>query len=1105
MMIDKRKIRSFAGLLCAGLLLLTACKDDDFYKGKYCPEGEPATISLKISVPQMDVKTRAGANEDATVNSLWVGIYNVKSGKCTYNAIIDNTKEKHGLYTLSDVNTFSGESRIVAVANVRQNYGYCSKELIKEDNASIPVGARSFLSELLLAADTWDKYTAIAAAHVNPGNISSYGNNQVMAGVYQTYGDTSNDDGWNNDQTIDIQPGDNPLGGAIHLRRLLSYVKFNIFTEPGEGIKNLTVNLKSWEVCNVPTLSYLHEQEGNVGDVATYLATTDKPGIAGNYASSTNSYDFANETQNGQSYRTFEFHQYENKHTGILSGDKQTYNYREEEYHDGATGANTGIYQSLCATVNASDPNNFASYVKMDAEVSYDFQEDGADVHRTGMATYYIHLGYCEGAGEVEKANDFNCRRNTKYTYNVTIKGMDKIVVEAKNEKGEEYQHGAEGEVYDTSEKVINLDAHYNVFNIQLSNKERANLEYLIRAPYGNEVKEVRREKSGNKFVKTGEGLKQFHQWIQFLPTDEEGKTLAEYKPKEVWSLDELITLKEDEKEDDTTQKWYTVFVNENVYYGDPTTDMATANTGNEVNNEWWKYVNKAPRTIYISIQQSNVSEDQDSRYGHAKYVINQKSIQTYYNTEENVPSSTAIGVEHINESSGLTLRWTSKWNESNNPQLTGDQVDQANQANLVTGWNSDNGRWNVWYYLTHNQRVDREPLWNDFASMTQIAESPKITNDNTGIFNKEATQYPVFQINSREKTTTTIYDPRGANGGEDAYHPMDLCLSRNRDLNGDGKIDANELRWYLPAMGKYARIVLGRNSLETPLIDPTHFNPTSFRQRAENSMFHYVSSGGMILWAEEGLSVEKKWVTGDKNSSAWEVRCIRNLGVNLTQVVGEDPIERAYTHNRTERTFKMTHYDQASVRQQAITGTGMPLHSIIDPLNLPYKKFQYAANDCSSIGATTDDVYVNGEGKLFLTKYKYNSIYNGYTINVNSSGWQESVANNAICGQYYEGSEDNPYTGKGCWRVPNQKELTMIRREKLLKASEGQMWNWISSSYAFLDADNVDKYVVGVYHNNGRLGEPEYYGNNAALEYYGGNYNNPTYTHVRCVRDVVE
>ncbi|MDE6179762.1 MAG: hypothetical protein K2G02_01265 [Phocaeicola sp.] len=1098
MMIDKRKIRSFAGLLCAGLLLLTACKDDDFYKGKYCPEGEPATISLKISVPQMDVKTRAGANEDATVNSLWIGIYNVRSGKCTYNAIIDNTEEKkeHELYTLSDVKTFSGESRIVAVANVRQNYGYCNEELIKEDDTSISVGTRSFLSELLLAADTWDKYTAIAAAHVNPGNISSYGNNQVMAGVYQTYGGgTSNDDGWNNGQTIDIQPGSNSLEGAIHLRRLLSYVKFNLFTEPGEGIKNLTVKLKSWAVCNVPTLSYLHEQEGNVGDVATYLETTDKSGIAGNYASSTGSFDFANETQDDRSYRTFEFHQYENKHTGILVEDKQKYNYREEEYIGGE--GNTGIYKSLCQTEDINDPNNFASYVKIDAEVSYDFQEDDATVHRTGIATYYIHLGYCEGDNEATKANDFNCRRNTKYTYNVTIKGMDKIVVEAKKEDGE-YQHGAEGEVYDTSEKVINLDAHYNVFNIQLSNKERANLEYLIRAPYGNEVKEVRREKKvdSNEFVKTGEELKQFHQWIQFFPTDEKGETLAEYKPDEVWSLEQLITqFKEGEDQNDETQKWYTVFVNENVYYGDPTTDMADANTGNEVDNEWWKYVNKEPRTIYISIQQSNVSADQDSRYGHAKYVINQKSIQTYYNTEENVHSSTAIGVEHINESSGLTLRWTSEWNGLNNPQLTGEQ------ANSVTGWNSDNGRWNVWYYLTHNQRGGRKPLWNYFASMTQIAKSPAITNDKTGTFNKVATQYPVFQITSRETTTTTQYDPRGAGASEAAYHPMDLCLSRNRDLNGNGKIDENELRWYLPAMGKYARIVLGRNSLETPLIDPTHFDPTSFGQRAENSMFHYVSSGGMILWAEEGLSVEKKWVTGVENSSAWEVRCIRNLGVNLTQVVDEDPIERAYTHNSTERTFEMTHYDQASVRQQAITGTGMPLHSIIDPLNLPYKKFQYARKDCSSIGATTDDVYVNGEGKLFLTNYTSGF----YGIEMNTSGWKESVANNAICGQYYEGREDDPYTGKGCWRVPNQKELTMIRREKLLNASGGQMWNWISSSYAFLDADNVDKYVVGVYHNNGRDRDPVYYGNNAALEYYGYNNSPHTFTHVRCVRDVVE
>lgn len=39
-------------------------------------------------------------------------------------------------------------------------------------------------------------------------------------------------------------------------------------------------------------------------------------------------------------------------------------------------------------------------------------------------------------------------------------------------------------------------------------------------------------------------------------------------------------------------------------------------------------------------------------------------------------------------------------------------------------------------------------------------------------------------------------------------------CLSRNRDLNGNGVIDENELRWYLPAIKQYIGLAVGDNVL---------------------------------------------------------------------------------------------------------------------------------------------------------------------------------------------------------------------------------------------------------------------------------------------------
>ncbi|MCQ5300080.1 hypothetical protein NE644_22010, partial [Blautia wexlerae] len=45
-------------------------------------------------------------------------------------------------------------------------------------------------------------------------------------------------------------------------------------------------------------------------------------------------------------------------------------------------------------------------------------------------------------------------------------------------------------------------------------------------------------------------------------------------------------------------------------------------------------------------------------------------------------------------------------------------------------------------------------------------------------------------------------------------------CLSRNRDENGNGKIDLDELKWYLPATDQLASMFLGAKSLPSPLFD---------------------------------------------------------------------------------------------------------------------------------------------------------------------------------------------------------------------------------------------------------------------------------------------
>lgn len=85
-------------------------------------------------------------------------------------------------------------------------------------------------------------------------------------------------------------------------------------------------------------------------------------------------------------------------------------------------------------------------------------------------------------------------------------------------------------------------------------------------------------------------------------------------------------------------------------------------------------------------------------------------------------------------------------------------------------------------------------------------------------------------------------------------------CLLRNRDLNGDDIIDANEVRWYLAAIDQLTDIYLGEYALD----DESRLYPADPKFRPGTSeakpYWHYTSSSAngddpWVLWAEEGAS----------------------------------------------------------------------------------------------------------------------------------------------------------------------------------------------------------------------------------------------------------
>lgn len=1023
-------------------MLFTSCEDEQFVSIKEDESGLPACVNIKIQVPEMTVRTRSLTDaQENQVNDLWLAIYS-ESGARTYGA--DQTITKHDgthvPYTLENIPTKSGRSYIVAVANYKNNRGVSDKISLGDGTEAHP------LADLLGKADTFEKFKSIAVSLTAPTQIDYSEAQLPMSGVF-VKGSTNNshaNTSWENLPAVYIpasNSGVTTLDGYIHLRRLVSKVNFTIRAgaDPSDGVAGtLTVRPTGWKLVNTPRISYLYEQTGNAADAVKYYLSEQEPNA--NYNESmlhteiekTDNVDYP-------SYYTFSYYQFENKHTGILTGDVK-YADRDLEYKNGSTeengkpyATNTGVYQSLCRDSTKpnlwsdTNVNNFASYIELSANINYTATINNPNgvgtinVPRSGEAVFVIHLGaigHNEDSPVVDILNDFNVERNTVYNYTVTIKGVKDIVVEATRDDGYDFRHGAEGVVTDATEQRLDVDAHYSSFNIQLTDEERQNLAYEIVAPYGDTKYTLTVDK-GHPLTLTDEN-RRFYNWVRIRPTTGEN-VLAAYKNSEnndpsyttePWYLDDLKDLTGHPGIGAGPSKWYTVFIDEYTYDGEP----------------WQNYVNKDDRTVLFLIQDYAVSEDKDSKYSVGKYYVRQKSIQTYYNTTMGV-NETALGVEHINESYGKRLQWT--W---------------ARNASSATSLSNSNGRWNVWTYLTgrHDNNDDfntddkwttAERTWNDIIRYCNDDGAYK----KDGSYIQKDPTYPVPLLQYATTFSSYKYDPAGnaydadydtreqdpenriINNGYAYFEIIAACMNRNRDLNGDGQITGDELRWYLPAEGKYERIVLGRNSLVTPLfstsageglwcnsaddnIPDNNWGYTGAIGSGNENQVQYVSSNGYKFFPEEGASFNRNlgvhWAGGGAMRVPWNIRCVRNLaGTTPKDVIPDrntEPVEKAYKYDNTTRTFDMGRYDSKSIRPK-ITSF-MEVHPITELNN-----------------------------NRIAWKFQVSENYTSRVIPADSSMEKELNANSP-CGDYHE-----PGDGGATWRAPNQRELMMMINEGIL------------------------------------------------------------------------
>ncbi len=1044
--------------------LAVACTADPEWEGRgVYDEGQPATVELswETETPSHMTRIQLTDEESSHLNTLWVGVYDYAdgagTGKLLYSKLFTpglSFEQLDAEKQTVTIRTTSGKRRIVAVANARSNYGITDNEELLTDLRSegSPTARLWPLSDILDKADTWDKYRSVSACLTDSASVGQVTSNLVMSGVY--WDDSTGEKhpaSWveaNDNRYVEIKRGDYKLPGTIHLRSLKSYVRFNFIADPGfvknsdtnepTGVRitDMTIEPISWQVFNVPMISYVQENAaGNSADISRFFIDGDGSGtykLPDNYGTSATSYRFYSGELEYADRRPvldgdgkqeqglwFDFYQYENKREGLASVTK--YEDREREFKTDEN-LNTGVYRSLCSSVDDTK-NNYGTFVAVNLKVRYTYTNAQSEaVSRTAYPTYTIHLGYCEGADAAEKFRDFNCRRNSRYTYNVYITDVNNIKVEAESSSSTpgdvaagELQPGVDGDVIDTFDHLVHLDAHYCVWNVELSDNQRKNLICQIRTYFNGKEYNFKEDPTAGAAVKQiSEALKgsdnfkrQMVDWVTIIPTTGEDDIPA-YQPHVKpdgttgsWTLDQFSDPDlfkhpgKAEGEDGDVKHWYTLFFNEYVYEydlsGEKMSNPLYHQTTQNGEGGWIYYVNQNPRILWLSVAPNNVSPDGESTYSKSLYAFTQESIQTYYSTDIGslTKNGTAIGMESINETFGMNMRWT--WNKP--------------KGNL----NENNGRWNLNQYTD-----DSGNQWKQLVNNT-ILTVPAVNTQGVDI---PETRYPVRALPEHVMTRTRVdEDPDPQPDSDIYYEMMNACMNRNRDNNGDGVIDNDELRWYVPTMRKYLRIVVGRESLRTPLVDYMAlgrelFYGSVWARNAKNTRFHFFSSDQQFLWAEEGLSITKSLVTGSdiNNESAhdrwapWEVRCIRNLGTYLGEIIQDDPVARVYDIDPIARTIAMTYIDGSSIR--AGVRVALPPHDVNRRANMLSHKFEYASKTI--------------QVKDLLTPYLDEA--GGSQI----EAWNLLLSRTNPCENY---TETNGYE-RG-WRVPNQKELAILRQMK--------------------------------------------------------------------------
>lgn len=962
------------------LFSLAACEvEEPFSKRTEVVEGLPVTVTIPFATKAKAVVTRAAQDEDLEnrVNNAYLLIFDEAGNKiggryCTQGDGMNQVSDSTG--TLETNAISQNRARIVGIANL--NDGSTST-------------AYDLTPAMLDAITTYDQLCSLQMK-LSERSVQR-GSTFIMTGVAIDKTDENNSE-WV--QIPGSESGKVQLNCRLRFERTDAKVKFVVTTNKKESFwENFSFQPKEWRVCKVPAQALvIRDAKGGDAD-----------GEGTEYFSS-RAVNFEEITRDPRtaSYQggSFVFYMPENKKSPKMNISEQgteakQYALRDkQDKNEPAEGDELVLGQEV---VNGefTYANENSTYVEMTGTLSYEYtgHNDGQRYYVEADVRYVIHLGYASG-----DPNDYDTDRNCNYTYTVTVRGINDIEVEvtADPQGPGEVRPGAEGDVIYSRAGVYEFDAHYDrrLITINLSDipdgqtdPDAANgVTWGVRTPFSNGIYDLNAPDNLS-------GIEDY-KWVKFAINSDYGVANDKFvkypgdqnyddpRPEAVndnqqpgtnehglygegWENARLLDVKQFverinrmKKAGETDTVAVTVFIDEYVYYRDPVTYTEDLSL--------WKYsVDQPDRMMYLFIVpgESKYSPDGESLVINSVLTFRQKSLRTIYDV--------------------------------NNPDLT--------------NGNTINGRQGLWG-LESVMETGRLETGGDKISNGSSRNNGRLNTLRCMLgtnYNNNESLHWSYVLNTSDHYAMN-------RGYENALY---ACLMRNRDLNGDNIVQANEIRWYLASVNQLVDIYIGEYALDRE----AWLYPENPADRDNKTYWHYTTStynngNPEVLWSEEGASLGSYGASQSSNGSLYAYRCVRNLGITLDNPDTEPlPLYTCTETTNGEYLIDVTRLTPNSRRENFEPGY-LPEHTDIQISNLPYAKFQ-----------------VQGAGRDFPTPtYR---VRDRELVFTNEQTWEE-------CLQY----EDGGSLPEG-YRMPNQRELLIMLNTlpdnawKSYEETQGVIW----------------------------------------------------------------